>query len=50
MHTGFKNIENVRTVRDHVCYIGPPVEHIHEVANALKKIGDELDGDHDLQR
>ena len=31
-------------------YLGPPVEHIQEVADALKKIGDELDNDYDLQR
>ena len=30
--------------------LGPPVEHIQEVAEALKRIGDELDNDHDLQR
>jgi len=29
---------------------GPPVEHIREVAACLKKIGDELDGDENLQR
>lgn len=29
---------------------GPPVEHIRQVAACLKKIGDELDGDENLQR
>ena len=29
---------------------GPPVGQIQGVANALKRIGDELDGDDELQR
>lgn len=32
------------------CIAGPPVEHIREVAECLKRIGDELDGDENLQR
>ena len=39
---------------DHVLYyvcwpVGPPVEHIREVGVALRQIGDDLDGDRQLQ-